>query len=300
MDNNVLVSAIITTCKRKPDMLKRAIDSVVNQTYRNIEIIIVDDSPFDYEYRDEVKALAESYKAIGLKYIQHSQSKGACAARNTGIENSTGKYIAFLDDDDEWLPLKTEKQLEKFVNEEIGLVYCGSYSISGNSKSVQRRIYKSGYIFDDLIYENIIGSTSFPLCNRKAVLDAGMFDPDMPAAQDFDLWLRIAQKYKVDYVEMPLVNYYFHNCGQITNNRERKALAYERILNKNLDYLKKHRKAYAVRVLRISEFCVQSDFKKAYRLFWKGLFIYPFGFSELKEATKTLLYCKFKNIIVRK
>ena len=90
-----LVSVIITTCKREPKMLKRAIDSVINQTYKKIEIIVVDDSPSDYELREQVEELVLSYGTI--KYIKNSKNIGAALSRNVGIEASEGEFIAFLD-----------------------------------------------------------------------------------------------------------------------------------------------------------------------------------------------------------
>ena len=230
------VSAVIITHKRAPEMVRRAIESVVNQTYQPQEIILVDDSPADYEKRQEIAALAALYEDRGLIYIQHEKCKGACAARNTGIIRSSGKYIAFLDDDDEWLPQKIEKQLQAFTDEAVGIVYCLNYIVFKNQKKIESRLGLSGDIFDVMIIKNIIGSTSFPLLLKQAVLDAGMFDEDMPAAQDYDLWLRILTKYTAQFVNEPLVNYYIHEGEQITKNRQKKANAYEKILAKSENY----------------------------------------------------------------
>ena len=91
-----LVSVVITTYKRRVSQIKAAIDSVLNQSHENLELIIVDDSPNEYEYRDEVKNYCENILDSRVKYIQHEKNMGACAARNTGFSNSNGKYIAFL------------------------------------------------------------------------------------------------------------------------------------------------------------------------------------------------------------
>lgn len=103
-----LVSVVITTYKRRVSQIKAAIDSVLNQSHENLELIIVDDSPNEYEYRDEVKNYCENISDSRVKYIQHEKNMGACAARNTGFSNSNGKYIAFLDDDDEWVKDKSK------------------------------------------------------------------------------------------------------------------------------------------------------------------------------------------------
>ena len=111
MDNQPLVSVIIPTYKRL-GMLGRAIDSVLNQTYNNIEIIIVDDNNEDSEYRKETERFMKKYDDnIEIKYVKHKQNKNGAAARNTGINNANGVYIAFLDDDDEFSPKKIELQI---------------------------------------------------------------------------------------------------------------------------------------------------------------------------------------------
>src|SRR5699024_744473 len=119
-----LVSVIIPTFKRKKEIVRRAVKSVMAQTYQNIEIIIVDDSPEEFQGSIKIKEYLDSLKDERVKYIKHSENKGANAARNTGIRNSKGNFLAFLDDDDEWLPMKIEKQIQQFKCDQIGMVYC--------------------------------------------------------------------------------------------------------------------------------------------------------------------------------
>ena len=97
-----LVTVVITTYKRPPEIVNRAIQSVLMQTYPHIELIVVDDSPADYELREETARLVTGIGG-NTRYIQHEKNLGACAARNTGLKHANGVYIAFLDDDDEWL-----------------------------------------------------------------------------------------------------------------------------------------------------------------------------------------------------
>lgn len=119
-----MISIIITTYKREVGILQRAIKSVLAQTYKELELIVVDDSPATYAHREAIRKYVTSISEIPTLYIQHERNMGACIARNTGIDNSSGEYICFLDDDDEWLPQKLEKQLQMF-REDVGLVYCG-------------------------------------------------------------------------------------------------------------------------------------------------------------------------------
>ena len=106
----MLVTAVITTHKRTPELVERALKSILAQTYENIEVFVIDDSPEEYELRSAVKNMIESYAEKNVTYIAHDKCMGACAARNTGLEAAKGEFIGFLDDDDEWLPTKLEKQ----------------------------------------------------------------------------------------------------------------------------------------------------------------------------------------------
>ncbi len=283
-----MVSAIITTYKRPPEMVKRASKSVLNQTYKDIELIIVDDSPETYEQRNAVCDMALSL-GERVKYIKHEKNMGACAARNTGIKNAKGEFIAFLDDDDEWLPEKIEKQLCVMKkNDSVALVYCGRYvyyTEKNITKCPKVEFYK-GNIYDKLILKNFIGSTSFPLLRKSAIEKLGGFDVQMPAAQDFELWLRIAKAYEIDYVETPLVRYYFHDGEQITKNHTKKIEALERLNEINMDYLIKHPKAHSVRILRMIMHYIDTDFKKSKELFWKAVKIYPFPNKDLLRTVK--------------
>ena len=119
---DALVTSIITTCKRPPSLVTRALMSVMAQTYPYIQIIVVDDSPADYPEKENVcKAILKFCPQV--LYISYGENCGAPAVRNAGIESAEGEFIAFLDDDDEWLPEKTEKLLEGFTNDKIALVY---------------------------------------------------------------------------------------------------------------------------------------------------------------------------------
>ena len=120
-----LVSAIITTYKRAPQIVERAVRSVVEQTYQNLEIIVVDDSPPEYPYRDDIRKITEKYRdKREIRYLRHEQNKGACAPRNTGIKDAKGLFVCFLDDDDEYAASKVEKQVRLLSGSDYaGLIY---------------------------------------------------------------------------------------------------------------------------------------------------------------------------------
>lgn len=249
-----LVSVIITTYKREPEIVIRAIQSVLSQTYNSIELILVDDSPSDYDKRNDLKETIAKIFAEKVKYIQHAENQGACAARNTGLEVAKGEFVAFLDDDDEWLPEKIEKQIRMFDDETIALVYCGQMVVDDVAGTVTypNKKYHSGYIYEKLIFENFIGSTSFPLIRKKHLLEIGGFDKLMKSAQDYDVWLRLSQKYQVNFVSESLVKYHIHGGDRISSNHIARVSGQERLIDKNIEYLTQNPVAYWWRLLRLS------------------------------------------------
>ena len=220
---NPLVSVIIPTYKR-PDMLGRAINSVLNQTYKNIEIIVVDDNDEDSEYRKETEEFMNQYSDIdNLVYLKHKFNRGGGPARNTGIENSMGEYIAFLDDDDEFLPQKIELQVEAFLNSDIdklGLVYCG-IEIRDEKNNIIKYQGVNAEInpLDHHLIENIApGPTIF---TKKSILKELNGFNDLISGQEYDLTLRILKKgYNVKYVNDYLVIVYRHTQERITNTKD--------------------------------------------------------------------------------
>ncbi len=283
-----VVSAIITTYKRPVEIVERAAKSVLNQSYKNIELIIVDDSPSSYEQRDLVKKMVLSL-GDGVRYIQHEKNLGACAARNTGLKYAKGDFVAFLDDDDEWLCEKIEKQMNLITKKDnVALVYCGrcTYDDLRKKESVQNLKFYRGYVYEKLIIENFIGSTSFPLIRRSVLEKVGGFDVKMSAAQDLELWLRIAKDYEIDYAEEPLVRYYIHEGEQITKNHKKKVEAYERLHELNKDYLESHPKAFSSRLITMATVCSNVDLKKARSLFWQALKLSKIPTIDMLKAFK--------------
>ncbi len=217
MDTSPTVSAIITTYNR-PDLLPRAIDSVINQTFDDLECIVVDDCSPNDETTEVVKTIDDDR----VRYIRHDENRGVSAARNTGIEHARGKYIAFLDDDDEWLPSKLNKQVNLFENlsAEYGIVYCWMNYHSDNQNKIVREYCPTlrGDIFPHTLDGQPIGSTS-TLVVRKPVAEEYRFDESLPRGVDGDFIRRVSQEYKIDYVPETLVRYYVeHGHERITRD----------------------------------------------------------------------------------
>jgi len=270
-----MITVVITTYKREPVMILRALNSILEQTLKDIEIIIVDDSPNDYPLRNSVKEMIweqqEAHSDVGIKYIQHAKNMGACAARNTGLAAAKGQYIAFLDDDDEWLPEKLRKQALLMKDPSVGLVYCGHYKMDDNKNSISLgdNKYLHGQIFHRLLYHNFIYSTSFPLIRTEVLKAVGGFDVLMKSAQDYDLWLRIAQKYNIECVEEPLVIYHVHAGEQITNNPQKKIDGLKRLNEKYKEYLDRESNLWWKRNIVITRYYAETGEKSKAICLWR-------------------------------
>jgi len=197
------VSVIIPTYNRA-HLLSRAIKSVLNQTFQDFEIIIVDDASTDNTDR-----LVASFQNSRMIYIQHERNQGSAAARNTALRQAQGEFIAFLDSDDEWLPDKLEKQMKLFskASQNVGLVVTGAMDIREN---IPYQIYLPkfrGNIARRILIENCVGLTSIALVRKECFTKSGLFDESLRGSEDWDLWIRIAQHYEVDFTPDILLRY---------------------------------------------------------------------------------------------
>ena len=201
-----LVSAIITTRNRKV-LLMRAIESVLAQTYSNIECIVVDDAS-----SDETQSYCESCESIRYIRISEENSRGGNYARNLGIKEAKGKYVAFLDDDDCWLPEKIEKQVELLNKRQCSLVFCGrkiEYVKEGTEIFYREDLPDSKYKGDlcTEILMSICTTTSAIFVKRDMLFEVGLFDENLKFWQEYELTIRLAQKTYFDFVNEPLVVY---------------------------------------------------------------------------------------------
>lgn len=221
--SDILYSVVITSYKRDVDIVKCAVQSIMKQTNVNYEIIIVDDNPEGNEYSQALRAEFEN-KNPKIRYIKQKGNRGACAARNLGIEHANAKYIGFLDDDDTWEPTKAEKQLAKFTDESVGMVYCLGNVVDKNVSPAKiydyytAKSFKEEVSFQDLLIKDNIGSTSQAFVSKKCFEECGGFDENLPARQDYEMWLRIGKKYRIVGVNERLFNHYLHDGDQISKD----------------------------------------------------------------------------------
>ncbi|WP_457556957.1 glycosyltransferase family 2 protein [Candidatus Harpocratesius sp.] len=256
--NDSLISVIITTYNRAL-MIGKAINSVLNQTYRNFELIIIDDGS-----QDNTKEIVKEWqkKSDKIRYKLLTSNYGANIARNEGIKLSKGNYLAFLDSDDEWFPQKLEKQIEIFRNSKdpkLGIVYCGMIKKYSKGLISFKNDKKSGNLFQNLLISNFIGGASVPLIRRKVFENCGMFNKSKVfqkgGSQDYEMWLRIASKYNFGVVPEILVKYNIIKDSVSLNsefsNPSKRIKARLFIWRKYWTYFEKYKKPYTSLIIAI-------------------------------------------------
>ncbi len=193
-----MISVIIPTYNRA-SCIARAANSVLSQTYKDIELIIVDDGS-----TDETKEIIASIVDPRIKYI-FQENKGACSARNTGIEAAKGEYVAFQDSDDYWYPTKLEEQLAVAEKENADIVICQMRRVepNGNTMTVPN-MTKTGKI---PAQELQFGTSTQTIFTKRCVVEEIKFNNDMPRFQDLEWLIRALRKYSLFGIKKELVEY---------------------------------------------------------------------------------------------
>jgi glycosyltransferase involved in cell wall biosynthesis len=205
------ISVIIPTYRR-PKNLKRAIQSVLSQDYHDIELIVINDNGMNSEFNAETRRIVESFQGAAsncaIFYYEHERNRNGSAARNTGILNSTGEYISFLDDDDIYLPGRLSKSIHELWEspKDTGAVYCGYYGWNSSENDVNR--YKSGNLALEILmldYKSHYLHTNTVTYKREAVLSLNGFDETYSRHQDLEFNLRFFENYNIETVNECLV-----------------------------------------------------------------------------------------------
>jgi glycosyltransferase involved in cell wall biosynthesis len=283
------VSVVLTTFNRV-ELLPRAIASVLTQTFTNFELIIVDDCS-----QDQTAAVVEGYEDKRINYLKHEENKGLSAARNTGVCHANSDYIAFLDDDDEWLPMKLEKQVQLIhgLPESVGMVYCWMDYYDGEKVVAERHPELRGDIFDQVLASHPLGNGSTWLVRKSAIQTTGGFDEGLPRGVDGDFVRRMCLYYEVSYVPEVLVKYHVGHEKRITasskNRWENGIRAQLTKLKKFSDELAELPKVKANIYLKLAYFyCMKGVPKEGIRYWLKCLKSNPFLFF---RACYFLLKC---------
>ena len=283
------VSVIIPTFNRAA-FLKSAIKSALHQTYDDIEIIVVDDNS-SAPVHDVIKKLQDTR----IKYIRHKHNFGVSVARNTGIKASKGKYIAFLDDDDEWLPEKLEKQVEiiKKSSEKVCGIYSNFFIIDNFKKKttdINPKIkVKRGNLFKQFALGNPI-HTSTVFIKKKCIKEIGLFDETISYMEDRDLWIRLAAKWDFEYIDQPLIKILVHQKPKLSENIENQIKGRKKIIER-YDYLfKKYKKAHSkLYLLQGAQYCQIKNMKEGRKNLINGIKIYPFNYNAYVHYILSLL-----------
>lgn len=224
-----LVSVVVPVFNRELYICD-TLDSILSQTYQDIEIVAVNDGSTDNSLN-----LLEDYKQRYPEKISiiNQSNQGQVAARNAAIAVSRGAYVAFLDSDDLWLPEKLEKQMPLFCDD-VGLVYCAVYNIDESGRTVGMTPCETGVrgkaYLRMLTSNQMTGGTV--VLSRAAIDAVGSFDESLSAAENWDLWLRVSKRFSIDYVDEPLVKYRKHS-GNMSKDHELMMNAIEQILAKH-------------------------------------------------------------------
>lgn len=197
-------TVVIPTCRREA-VLEVAIHSALQQTFGDFELLVVDDVG---SVRTEM--LVTAFRDPRVRYLVSVRGRGGAGARNTGILAARGAWVAFLDDDDAWLPRKLERLAGKIraAADDLGLVYTAhaSYDFERCDVLVRSRPGREGWLHDALLYENFIGGFSAVAVRRELLLALGGLDERFPALQDADLYLRVARRARIGYVDEVLTH----------------------------------------------------------------------------------------------
>lgn len=240
-DNSPLVSAIIPYYER-PKLLKRALISVVEQTYPRVELIIVDDCSQTRSAKSVVNDIEESRtKLDDLTIYRHNTNQGVCEARNTGIQNANGEYVAFLDDDDSWKRRKITEQINVINNTDLSLVYCGVQRTGpeGNVRATHSP-KKDGEMVKTLLCGNRTGTISTLLISRELARKIDGFDPQFLRWNDWDFTLRAAKQTEFGVIPQLLTTQHHSNQTQLSDDHEKLKLSALRFHNKHSETAAKH------------------------------------------------------------
>ncbi|WP_339136098.1 MAG: glycosyltransferase family A protein [Candidatus Electrothrix sp. GW3-4] len=300
-----LVTVVVPVFNRSKLILS-SLESIRHQLFRPLEIIVVDDGSTD----DTVKVVqkwSELYNITGefsIKCIKQ-KNQGANAARNRGIEEATGEFIAFLDSDDLWMPKKLEKQILALrSNHSIGGIYCGLRHFDINTQKrakVVPKNYPEGYLLRQLLIQDVTEPTSCWVVRKECFKKTGLFDITLPARQDWDMWIRLATHFHIGSIPEILVEQGEHTGERVRSNPQREITAHQIIFEKYA-YLRAKfppsvsQAARAAMYRRRGRVYFHRGISKqlALRMYFLSLVIWPFAFDSYAALAGMFLPKNFR------
>ena len=268
------VSIIVPTHNRA-HMLGDAIASVLEQSYQDFEILVIDDAS-----TEETQAVVARFGDARIHYFRNSKNLGEGGSTNAGLARAAGEYIGFLHDDDTWLPTKLAAQVELLDRcpKTVGGVYTGYFRIDVASGATIATVLpeKRGNIYADLRAQNWIGSPSAVLLRRECFDKVGRFDAEMKFGVDYDMWIRISRFYDFEAVNEPLIRYAVHPDRLSADSR---AILYgkEAQLAKYADYFAGDRRSYGRYLLSLGVlYCYNRKLSEGRAALRRSIRICPF------------------------
>lgn len=282
MGMNPTVSVIIPTYNRA-HLVSRAVRSVLNQTYQDFELVVVDDAS-----TDNTEEVVKGFNDDRIRYFRHSENKGPAAARNTGIEAAKGAFIAFLDDDDEWLPhhlALTVETIER-LPDDWGVVYTG-YRVITRRKTARFYPKLKGQVLKEIL---VRGSPALPtfLIRRSCFDRVGLLDERFPTHEDVEMHIRLAKSYKYYPIHELSVNIYESPSSSVEKVKLAKKLLVDKFSEeiKTLGYIGQ-REFYSSYYVDLARLCFEQKYLRE-GFYWlaKGMIQYPFRVKQVLSVLR--------------
>ena len=261
--------SIIMPTHRRSQLIDRALSSVLGQSFQDFELIVVDDNGSGSEEQLATQKVVESKCDDRIHYMVNEFSLGGSEARNVGIRSARGEWIGFLDDDEDWLPVKLERQVSliRAVSHEVGAIDTGfiDWKKDGSVKEVQPKL--QGWIFERLLRKTggRAPKLSTLLCRADVLEKVGLFDPELPAREDYDLYLRIARHYRFESVFEPLANKRCDASERLTGDISNFVKGYEGVYRKFGEDLRARPKIHAIYLLKYAQVLALAGFRSKAR-----------------------------------
>jgi len=291
-------TSVVITCYNYARYLDGCLRSVLDQTYQDYEIIVVDDGS-----TDGTPQIMEQFSDVpNLRYIRQ-ENRGQASAKNKGIQEAQGRFVSFLDADDLWERDKLARQVRLFDNPAVGVVYSRAHLIDqdGNPLTLhfggQYLTPRSGRVSQWLLFDNFIWFSS-SVVRKECFEKIGVFDETLSMGIDWDLWLKISTQYEFDFVDEPLLAYRTGHAGQMSKNAEGRQKCSDRIMENfimkypNAVTDKAIRTAYSYTYCNRGSYFRKIDKKKSYQFYARAIIKDPFNIGAYKGIVKNLINYK--------
>lgn len=287
--------SVVITCYNYARYLAECLESVLAQTFNDLEIVVLNDGSTDNT--DEV--ISPFLYDSRIRYIKQKNSGQACA-KNTGIRVAQGSFIAFLDADDYWEPTKLEKQMPLFNDSKVGVIYSTSKYIDEEGKELPWKNTmkylqpQRGWVTRYLLFDNFVVFSS-SVVKKEVFQNIGFFDETLGMAIDWDLWLRTSVCYKFEYVSEPLLAYRVGHSGQMSNNLEKRHVCSDLVLerfirnNPHLVTTALQRRITHYTFMNRGLYFREINMGQSAHFFLKAFFMWPFSIAPFRCLAKNAL-----------